>query len=172
MDDIDSARVHAMKEVERHLRQLAGDQKETRDDGQAQAQAQPQAQAADAGVAATQAQGRPLPIDWSTEGTPAYANGMQILHRASEFALVFTDMAAFPGRLSPDGRAGNERAAVVASLRITPDAFFQMLCVMTSNWNRYIGAVTDARMRQPRFKLLDAGELQLDGLPPSASAKE
>jgi hypothetical protein len=108
---------------------------------------------------------RPLPIDWSTEGAPAYANGMQILHRATEFALVFTDMAAFPGRLSPDGRAGNERAAVVASLRIAPDAFFQMLCVMASNWNRYIGTVTDARMRQPRFKLIDAGELQLDGVP-------
>jgi hypothetical protein len=155
--DIDSERDEAMKEVEKHLRKLTG----VPPDGNG---------ASSGGAAAPEAAGakeaRALAIDWSTEGTPAYANGMQILHRATEFALLFTDMAAFPGRLAPDGRAGNERAAVVASLRIAPDAFFQMLCVMASNWNRYIGAVTDARMRQPRFKLIDAGEMQLEGVPP------
>src|SRR5690242_10578331 len=109
MDDVDAGRAEAMKEVERHLRTLADAQTGARN-GDATAPAQ----------APAQAPAKPLPIDWSTEGTPAYANGMQILHRATEFALVFTDMAAFPGRLSPDGRAGNERAAVVASLRIAP----------------------------------------------------
>jgi hypothetical protein len=166
MHDIDPGRAEAMKEIERQLRNL------TRGDGQGNngdAAAGGAAAGATPGTgpveAAAAREPRALPIDWSTEGTPAYANGMQILHRATEFALLFTDMAAFPGRLSPDGRAGNERAAVVASLRIAPDSFFQMLCVMASNWNRYIGAVTDARMRQPRFKLIDAGDLQLEGLP-------
>ena len=153
MDDEEPALAEAMKQLDNHLRNMTGG-------GAAKADG-----AGTVPSAATPPQQAPLPIDWSTEGTPAYANGMHILHRATEFALLFTDMAAFPGRLSSDGRAGNERAAVVASLRIAPDAFFQMLCVMASNWNRYIGAVTDARMRQPRFKLIDAGDMQLDGVP-------
>ena len=157
MDDDDPVLADAMKQIDNHLRNMMKGAAPARNGGAAPAAASEAPEGA--------AQQQPLPIDWSTEGRPAYANGMQILHRATEFSLLFTDMAAFPGRLSPDGRAGNERAAVVASLRIAPDAFFQMLCVMASNWNRYIGAVTDARMRQPRFKLIDAGDMQLDGVP-------
>jgi hypothetical protein len=155
MDDDDPVLADAMKQIDNHLRNMTAGGAQPRNGGAGPGEA----------AAAVAPQQTPLPIDWSTEGRPAYANGMQILHRATEFSLLFTDMAAFPGRLSPDGRAGNERAAVVASLRIAPDAFFQMLCVMASNWNRYIGAVTDARMRQPRFKLIDAGDMQLDGVP-------
>lgn len=106
-----------------------------------------------------------LPIDWSTEPRPAYANGAQVAHSAREFAVLFTDAVSFPGRYAPDGRAGSERAAVVASLRMTPDVFFQMLCVFASNWNRFANEMIDPRMRRPRFKLIDAGELQLEGLP-------
>jgi hypothetical protein len=113
-----------------------------------------------------------LPIDWSTEPRPTYANGAQILHTPREFAFLFTDMVAFPGRLSPDGKPGGERASVVASLRMTPDVFFQMLCVFASNWNRFANEVIDPRMRRPRFKLIDAGEMQLDGLPKKPPAEE
>lgn len=106
-----------------------------------------------------------LPIDWSSEPKPLYANGAQVVHTMREFALLFTDMAAFPGRLASDGVAGHERATVVASLRVTPDVYFEMLCVLASNWNAFVNQLSDPRMvNHPRFKLVDAGELQLEGL--------
>lgn len=104
------------------------------------------------------------PIDWTTEPAPTFANGLQVMHRPTEFSLILTDMTPFPGRRSPDGKAGNERAVVVGSYRIHPENFFQMLCVMASNWNRFATTMIDPRMRQPRFKLLDAGDLQLEGI--------
>lgn len=106
-----------------------------------------------------------LPVDWSTEPRPVYANGAHVVHTGREFSMVFTDLAPFPGRLAEDGKAGHERAAVVASVRMTPDVFFQMLCVFASNWNRFANELIDPRMRRPRFKLLDAGDTQLDGVP-------
>jgi hypothetical protein len=106
-----------------------------------------------------------LPIDWSTEGRPVYTNGAHVIHSARDFSLIFTEAAAFPGRLSADGKAGNERAAVAASLRMSPDVFFQMLCVFASNWNKFANEMIDPRMRRPRFKLIDAGDMQLDGVP-------
>lgn len=105
----------------------------------------------------------PLPIDWSTEGVPAATNGVQVLHRPTEFAVLFTDYSPFPGRRSPDGQSGNERAVVVSSLRMSPDAMFQAICALANSWNRFATTVIDPRMRQPRFKLVDAGELQLEG---------
>lgn len=104
-----------------------------------------------------------MPIDWTTEGVPAAANGVQVLHRPTEFAVLFTDHTPFPGRRSVDGEPGNERAVVVSSLRLSPDAMFQALCTMANSWNRFATTVIDPRMRQPRFKLVDAGELQLEG---------
>lgn len=106
-----------------------------------------------------------LKIDWSTEGTPAYVNGAHVVHTPSEFAVVFTEMCGFPGRNSPSGEAGDERAAIVASVRANPTVFFEMLCVFASNWNRFANELIDPRMRKPRFKLLDSGDYQLDGLP-------
>jgi hypothetical protein len=110
-------------------------------------------------------------IDWSTEPPPVFANGLQILHRPTDFAVVFTDDAPFPGRRSPDGSAGSERAVVVSSLRTHPSAFFQMVCAMASSWNRYASTVIDPRLRQPRFRLFDAGDLQLEHAPPIETEK-
>ncbi|MEZ4370731.1 MAG: hypothetical protein R3B07_07890 [Polyangiaceae bacterium] len=107
-----------------------------------------------------------MPIDWSTEPTPAYANGLQVAYSVQDFALLFTELTRFPGRLAPGNQPGKERARVAASLRINPEAYFQMLCVMASTWNQFVGEVVDPRMRQPKFKLLDAGDAQLDGLTP------
>jgi hypothetical protein len=106
-----------------------------------------------------------LPIDWSTEPTPVYVNGAHIVHSPTEFALLFTEMAGFPGRHSADGKTGSERAVVAASLRTNPTVFFEMLCVFASNWNKFANELIDPRMRKPRFKLVDAGEFQLDGAP-------
>jgi len=109
-------------------------------------------------------QPKAMPIDWTTEGVPAAANGVQVLHRPTEFAVLFTDHTPFPGRRSIDGEAGNERAVIVSSLRLSPDAMFQSLCTLANSWNKFATTVIDPRMRQPRFKLLDAGELQLEGI--------
>ncbi|MGE0790278.1 MAG: hypothetical protein AB7S26_31675 [Sandaracinaceae bacterium] len=107
-----------------------------------------------------------LPIDWSTEPAPVAANGIQVLHTPHQFAVLFTDMAMFPGRNAADGRTGSERARVVSSMRIDPETYFQALCVMASNWNKFVETNVPKQMRQPRFKLLDAGELQLYGIKP------
>ncbi|MFK7991491.1 MAG: hypothetical protein AB8I08_36075 [Sandaracinaceae bacterium] len=105
-----------------------------------------------------------LPIDWSTEPTAAYVNGAHVMHTPSEFAVLFTEMANFPGRHSATGAAGDERAAVAASIRTNPTVFFEMLCVFASNWNKYANDMIDPRVRKPKFQLLDAGEFQLDGV--------
>ncbi len=112
---------------------------------------------------AAAAAGGTLPVDWSTEPTPAYANGGHVVHTPRDFAVLFTELAPFPGRGS--GEAGRELAKIVASLRMTPDIYFQMLCMLTSNWNKFAAEMIDPRMRKPRFKLLDAGDVQLEGIP-------
>lgn len=104
------------------------------------------------------------PINWDTEPTPAYVNGVQVVHSPQDFALLFTEMRAFPGRHSATGKVGDERASIAASIRMTPEVFFRMVCMLGSNWNRYVSEHVDPRMRQPRFKLIDAGEMQLDGI--------
>lgn len=116
--------------------------------------------------AAAPAASEGMPVDWSTEPTPAYANGLQVAYSVQDFALLFTELTRFPGRLAPGNQPGRERARVAASLRVNPEAYFQMLCVMASTWNQFVGEVVDPRMRQPKFKLLDAGDMQLDGLSP------
>ncbi len=107
---------------------------------------------------------RGLGVDWSTEPPPAYANGLQLACSDQDFALLFTELTRFPGRLAPGNQKGQERARVAASLRVHPDVFFQMLCLMASSWNQCVSETADPRLRQPKFKLLDAGELQLRGL--------
>lgn len=106
-----------------------------------------------------------LPIDWATEPTPAYVNGAHVVHSPAEFAVIFTEMAQFPGRHAASGEAGDERAIVAASIRTNPTVFFEMLCVFASNWNKFANEMIDPRMRKPRFKLMDAGEFQLEGVP-------
>ena len=105
---------------------------------------------------------RGLPIDWSTEGKPVFANGLQVMHRFSDFALLFTDETPFPGRNVPGRGQGEELAAVSASLRVPPDAVFQMICVLASSWNRFVGAMPEGAPVQPRFRLIESGEVQLD----------
>ena len=105
-----------------------------------------------------------MAVDWSTEPTPAYANGLQLACSDQDYALLFTELTRFPGRLAPRNQVGQERARVAASLRVHPDVFFQMLCLMASSWNQCVSETADPRLRQPKFKLLDAGDMQLRGL--------
>lgn len=161
-DELKEQQAQALKAIEQLQRMVLGGQEGATQMAQPVAPAQPRPSLSEPAKL-----DEPLPVDWSTEGIPAAANGLQILHRATGFALLFTDMTPFPGRGSPDGTAGNERAAIVASLRIDPDSFFRMLCVMNNSWNRYVTQVLKTDAARPRFKLLDAGELQLDQVDPS-----
>jgi hypothetical protein len=109
------------------------------------------------------------PINWATEPPPVFTNGVQVLHRPTDFAVIFTEHTPFPGRHAPDGKPGAERAAVVCSLRTHPAAFFQMVCAMASNWNRFASTLIDPSLPRPRFRLVGAGDLQLEHAPPAAS---
>ncbi len=148
------------REVEGRVAEKARERGDTSDAATAETAATPAPVEAAAGPQAG------LPIDWNTEPTPAYANGLQVAYSVQDFALLFTELTRFPGRLAPGNQVGQERARVAASLRVNPEAYFQMLCAMASTWNQFVGEVVDPRMRQPRFKLLDAGDIQLEGLTP------
>ena len=104
-----------------------------------------------------------IKVDWSTEGAPVYANGAQVVHTQREFSLVFTDFATFEGRGEPDGE-GPPRARVVASVRLTPDVFFQLTAACASNWNKFVGRFGEGNPQTPRFKLTPSGDVQLEGV--------
>jgi hypothetical protein len=111
-----------------------------------------------------------LELDWSDEPLPVYSNGAQILNSQREFAIVFTDFAAFPGRGDvPYDRP--PKAKIVANVRITPDVFFQLAAACASNWNKFVNRYGDPRARSPKFKLIDGGNMQLDGLEPPGSSE-
>ena len=106
-----------------------------------------------------------IEIDWADEPTPVYANGAQILNSQREFAIVFTDFVAFAGR----GNVPNNvapKAKIVSNVRLTPDVFFQLAAAAASNWNKYVQRFGDPAQRNPKFKLVGGGTLQLEGLDP------
>ena len=105
-----------------------------------------------------------LPVDWSTEPTPAYVHGAHVAHTIRDFAVVFDEDAGFPGRNALPSQPDGHRGRIVASLRMTPDTFFQVLCALNSSWNRYSQQFMGQAPQRPRFKLLDAGEAQLDAV--------
>lgn len=104
-----------------------------------------------------------LPVDWSTEPAPAYANGAHVVHTPREFAVVFDDTVPFPGRLAQPEDPSGTRGRIVASLRLAPDAFFQVVCALASSWNRFAATYLEGQATRPRFVLVDAGAMKLDG---------
>ena len=108
-----------------------------------------------------------IELDWSDEPVPVYANGAQILNSQREFAIVFTDFVGFAGR----GGAPNDKppkAKIVSNVRLTPDVFFQLAAACASNWNRYVNRFGDPRARNPKFKIIGGGTMQLEGLEPGS----
>lgn len=90
-------------------------------------------------------------VDWTSEGPVVYANGAHLTHTQREFAIAFTEFAAFDGRAAlPGGKT--PRARVTASIRIPPDVFLQFAAACASNWNKY--ADEFGGPRAPRFQLL------------------
>jgi hypothetical protein len=111
-----------------------------------------------------------IDIDWSDEPLPVYANGAQIVHTPREFAIAFTDFAPFSGRrIKPyPTRQGEvaERARVVATIRITPDVFFQLMAAGASNWNKFVDRVGPSTgQAMPKFQVVGAADFQLEGAP-------
>ncbi len=110
-----------------------------------------------------------LRIDWSTEPTPAYANGVHAVHTQREFAVFFADFVDLPGRGAAPG-TDLPNARIVSSVRLAPDVFFQLVAAVASNWNNYVQRFEDADTT-PRFKLVGAAGFQLEGLEPPGDAK-
>ena len=110
-------------------------------------------------------------VDWSSEPPPVYANGAQLMHSVTEFAISFTEFANFAGRHSKgDGTA--PRARVVSSVRVHPEIFFQLVVACASNWNKFVNRVSPPGSKPPKFKLLGAGNLQLEGLEPPGEPED
>lgn len=102
-------------------------------------------------------------LDWSDEPAPVYANGAQILNSQREFALLFTEFLALAGRGSAPGDQ-NPKAKIVSNVRVTPDVFFQLAAACASNWNKYVNRFGDPSTRNPKFKIMGGGGMQLEGL--------
>lgn len=106
-----------------------------------------------------------IELDWADEPPVLYANGAQILNSQREFAILFTEFVAFAGRGGvPSDRP--PRAKIVSNLRVTPDVFFQLAAAFASNWNKFVNRFGDPRVKSPKFKLIGAGQMQLEGLEP------
>jgi hypothetical protein len=95
----------------------------------------------------------PIEVDWASEPTTVYANGAHLVHTEREFAIAFTEFASFDGRAASLG-SRMPRARVAASVRLTPDVFFQFVAGCASNWNKY--AEEHGATRAPRFHLVEA----------------
>lgn len=113
----------------------------------------------------------PIEIDWTDEPPPVYANGAQLVHNNTEFAISFTEFANFGGRRSREG-SSVPRARVVSSIRLNPDVFFQFVVACASNWNKFVNRVSPEGSKPPKFKLISAGNIQLEGLEPPGEEEE
>ena len=47
--------------------------------------------------------------------------------------------------------------------------FFQLAAAFASNWNKFVNRFGDPRAKSPKFKLIGAGQMQLEGLEPPGS---
>lgn len=104
-----------------------------------------------------------IQLDFADDPTPVFANGAQVAATTREFALFLTEFCPLAGR---GGHTEDDPplAKIVASVRMTPDGFFRLVSTCASNWNKYANHVADTHGPRPKFKLMGAGGLQLEGL--------
>ncbi len=106
-----------------------------------------------------------IELDYSDEPPALYANGAQILNTQREFAILFTEFVPLAGRGNvPADRP--PKAKIVSSVRVTPDVFFQLAAAVASNWNKYVNQFGDPNQPTPKFQLVGAGNMQLEGVEP------
>ena len=104
-----------------------------------------------------------LELDWSTEPRSVYANGAQVAASPREFALLLTEFSPYMGRGAASGQL--PKAKIVANVRLTPDGFFRLAAACASNWNLFVNAIGDPKVRHQKFKLM-GGDVQLEGVGP------
>ncbi len=119
----------------------------------------------------TPPQDQMIEVDWSAEPPAVYANGAQLVHTASEFAMAFTEFAAYAGRHSKEG-SEVPRARVISSVRLHPEIFFQFVVACASNWNKFVNRFSPPGSKPPKFKLIGSGNLQLEGLEPPGESED
>ena len=112
-----------------------------------------------------------IEIEWSGEPPTVYANGAQLVHSATEFSICFTEFASFVGRHAK-GDSAVPRARVVSSVRVHPEIFFQFVVACASNWNKFVNRFSPPGSKPPKFKLIGAGNLQLEGLEPPGESDD
>jgi hypothetical protein len=112
-----------------------------------------------------------IEVDWSDEPPTVYANGAQLTHTQTEFAMTFTEFVNFDGRRARVP-GGPPRARVVSSVRLHPDVYFQFVVACASNWNKFINAISPPGSQPPKFKLTGLEGVQLDGLDPPGPVEE
>ncbi len=94
-----------------------------------------------------------VPVDWHTEPTPVFANVVHAAHTSREFALVFGDVVPFPGRGGFDRPERDPDARIVASLRLTPEGYFDVLRTLVQNWNQFAETRLSPTTPTPRFAI-------------------
>ena len=105
----------------------------------------------------------PIQVDWSDEPAAVYANDVQVSANPRDVALLFMEFQAMAGR---GGVAVDQmpKAKVVANVRLSPEAFFELAATVSSAWNLYVQQYGDPKERNAKFKLMGAAGRQLDGL--------
>jgi len=101
-------------------------------------------------------------VDWSDEPPSTYANGVAVAANLRDVCIAFHEFQALPGR----GDVSTDRlpkAKITATVRMTPDAFFDVAATLASSWNEFVKEHGDPRERTPKFKLIGSMR-QLEGL--------
>lgn len=101
-------------------------------------------------------------VDWADEGPSVYANGAAVVANLRDVCVAFHEFQDLPGRGgAPAGHL--PKAKIVATVRMTPEAFFDVVTTLASSWNRMVKEHGDPRERTPKFKLIGSTR-QLEGL--------
>ena len=100
-------------------------------------------------------------VDWTSEPEPIFTNGVRVACTMRGMALVFTEYQPFPGRGAAVG-SFEPRERVVASLRTSPETYFEMISSLASAWNEF--ALESGKPDVlPRFRLFGKTGVQLSG---------
>ena len=105
----------------------------------------------------------PIEVDWSDEPAAVYANDAQVSANPRDVSVLFTEFQPITGR----GDVAADRvpkAKIVANVRLSPEALFELAVTVGSAWNTYVKRYGDPKERSPKFKLMGADGRQLDGL--------
>jgi hypothetical protein len=102
----------------------------------------------DAGAAPGASRPVEVRVDWRSEPPPVFSNFATIASKPEEFALVFCSISL--EGVVDEGQTSAVAGRIVASVRTTPSAYYNLLQAMATVWNRWVEA-NPARGGEPRF---------------------